>query len=350
MKNWERTLIAPDASLRNALRNIDATGAGMALVVDADRRLLGTLSDGDIRRALIRGDDLDGPCGPVANPAPSVAPAHLDPASRLGLLRSRRLRQLPLVDAGGQVVGLSTTADFLEIPERSSAVVVMAGGRGTRLAELTRDTPKPMLKVGPRPLLDTVVDGLAAQGFRHIWLAIHYRGEQIEAHFGDGSERGLEIRYLREDRPLGTCGALGLLPADVPGPVLVTNGDVLTKLDYGKVVDGHVAAGVAATVVVRDYEMQVPFGVIDAEAGRVTDIREKPSQVFNINAGVYVVSTEALDLIPAGQSLDMPQLLQRLIEAGRGVRPHRADGYWMDVGRLADFDRANADFTTIFES
>ncbi|HEV7229274.1 nucleotidyltransferase family protein [Brevundimonas sp.] len=349
MKHWERALIAPDATLRDALRNIDATGAGIALVVDPDRRLVGTLSDGDIRRALIRGENLDGPCGAFANVAPATASAEMDPASRLGLLRSRKLRQLPLIDDQGRVVGLSTVSDFLEMPERTEAVVIMAGGRGTRLAELTANTPKPMLKVGPRPMLDTVVDAFAAQGFRRIFLSINYRGEQIEAHFGDGSERGLHIRYLREDGPRGTCGALSLLPTDVTGDVLVTNGDVLTKMDYGRVADDHAVAGAAATVVVRDYEMQVPFGVINADQGRVLGIEEKPSQVYRINAGVYVLSPSARELVPSEGSFDMPQLLQSLIDEGRSVRAHRAEGYWVDVGRMADFARANEDYGAVFE-
>lgn len=349
MKHWERTLIAPDATLRDALRNIDATGVGMALVIDSDRHLLGTLSDGDIRRALIRGEDLDGPCGAFANPDPASAPADMDAASRLGLLRSRKLRQLPLLDAKGRIAGLSTLADFLEMPDRPNAVVIMAGGKGTRLGELTQDTPKPMLRVGPRPMLDTVVDAFAAQGFRRIFLSINYRGEQIEAHFGDGSSRGLDIRYLRETQPLGTCGSLSLLPPDEAGPVLVTNGDVLTKIDYGQVLDGHEASGAAATVVVRDYEMQVPFGVVRADEGRVLAIEEKPSFVHRINAGVYALSRPALDAVPPGRASDMPELLQTLIDSGRAVRSHRAEGYWVDVGRMADFARANEDYGAVFE-
>jgi NDP-sugar pyrophosphorylase family protein len=235
---------------------------------------------------------------------------------------------------------------------RTSACIEIRAGkiRGRRLEELTRDTPKPLLKVGPRPILDTVVDAFAAQGFRHIWRSVHYRGEQTEAHFGDRSDRGLEIRYLREDRTLGTCGSPVLLRDQAHGPIVVANGDVMTQIDFGQVVDGHIADGAAATVVVRDYEMQVPFGLIDADGGRVVAIQEKTGRVFKINAGVYVLSRAALDLIPPGRAFDMPDLLQALIDGEAGVRPHRAEGYWVDVGRLADFDRANADFTTIFDS
>lgn len=349
MKRWERALIEPSASLRDALRNIDATGAGIALVADGGRRLLGTLSDGDIRRALIRGADLDGPCGPEANRDPATAPVTADAAALLGMLRSRRLRQLPVVDGEGRVAGLVTVGDFLDLPERDNAVVIMAGGRGRRLEDLTRDTPKPMIRVGSRPMLDTVVDAFAAQGFRRLWLSVNYLAEQIEEHFKDGAERGLHIRYLREDRPLGTCGALSLLPRDVDCPLIVTNADVLTKMDYGALLDAHEASGAAATVVVRDYEMQVPFGVVEMNGELVADILEKPSRRFSINAGVYVLSKAALDTVPADRFFDMPDLLRELMATGGGVASHRADGYWVDVGRPADLARANAEFSEVFE-
>ncbi|MFW2342876.1 nucleotidyltransferase family protein [Brevundimonas sp.] len=348
MKHWQRTLVGPDAPLRQVLKVIDAAAEGLALVVDDDRRLLGTLSDGDVRRALIRGAELDQPCGTVANTDPVVVSENLDLVTALTMLRARRLRQLPRVDSEGRVTGLLTVKDLLDVPERPEAVVIMAGGRGERLAELTRTTPKPMLNVGPRPILETIVSSLAVQGFRRIFLSVNYRGEQIEAHFGDGSDRGLAIGYLREDRPLGTCGSLSLLPAGVDGPVLVTNGDVLTRVDYGQVMDGHIRDGAAATVVVRDYEMQVPFGVIRAADGRISGIEEKPSQVFNINAGVYVLSRAALALIPANRPCDMPTLIQALIDADQPVRPHRAEGYWLDIGRPPDYDRANAEFGDVF--
>ena len=349
MRHWERTLIGPEATFRDALISIDATGAGIALIAEADRRLLGVLSDGDLRRALIRGAGLEDAAIAGANREPFCIDQHQDRSATLTMLRTHGLRQLPVLDAGRRVIGLTTISDFLNIPTRTNPVIIMAGGKGERLAELTRDTPKPMLKVGPRPILDTIVGNLAGQGFRNFWLAVNYKADQIERHFGDGSSLGLDIRYLREDKPMGTCGALSLLPPQTE-PVVVTNGDVLTQVDYGHVLDSHVAVETAATVVVRDYQMQVPFGVINAENERILRIDEKPTQNYTISAGSYILSQEAIDLIPPYAYYDMPTLIAELIAKEIPVRQQRAEGYWMDIGRPLDYAQANADFRVVFEA
>jgi dTDP-glucose pyrophosphorylase len=347
MKDWQKSLIGPEATFRDALKAIDATGAGMALIVGDDRRLIGVLSDGDLRRALIRGAGLEDAAVGAANREPLCIDQHQDRAATLAMLRANSLRQLPVLDAERRVVGLTTVSDFLNIPVRSNPVVIMAGGKGERLAELTRDTPKPMLKVGPRPILDTIVGNLAGQGFRHFWLAVNYKADQIERHFGDGSALGLDIRYLRETKPLGTCGALALMPTP-DEPFVVTNGDVLAKVDYGHVLDSHLEAGADATVVVRDYQMQVPFGVIDADEGLILGIKEKPTQSYTISAGAYVLSPAALKLVPRDAYHDMPALLADMIGAGLKVRQQWAEGYWMDIGRPPDYAQANADFGSVF--
>lgn len=349
MKDWQKALIGPEATFRDALVSIDSTGAGMALIVDGERRLLGVLSDGDLRRALIRGAGLEDAALTGANREPFCIDQHQDRAATLAMLRAHGLRQLPVLDAGRRVVGLTTVSDFLNIPIRSNPVVIMAGGKGERLAELTRDTPKPMLKVGPRPILDTIVGNLSGQGFRNFWFAVNYKAEQIERHFGDGSGLGLDVRYLRESKPLGTCGALALLPPQ-DQPLIVTNGDVLAKVDYGHVLDSHIEAGADATVVVRDYEMQVPFGVINAEAGQILRIDEKPTQSYTISAGAYVLSPAALGMVPTDAYYDMPSLIADLIAGGLSVRQQRAEGYWMDIGRPPDYAQANADFRAVFET
>jgi dTDP-glucose pyrophosphorylase len=349
MRLWEKALIGPEATFRDALISIDSTGTGMALIVDGERRLLGVLSDGDLRRALIRGAGLEDAAVTGANREPFCIDQQQDRAATLTMLRAHGLRQLPVLDADRRVVGLTTVSDFLNIPIRSNPVVIMAGGKGERLAELTRDTPKPMLKVGPRPILDTIVGNLAGQGFRNFWLAVNYKAEQIERHFADGAALGLNIRYLRETKPLGTCGALALL-SQQEQPLIVTNGDVLAKVDYGHVLESHLEAGADATVVVRDYEMQVPFGVVNAEAGRILRIDEKPTQSYTISAGAYVLSPAALERVPADAYYDMPALIADLIGAGMSVRQQRAEGYWMDIGRPPDYAQANADFGAVFES
>lgn len=347
MKAWEKALIGPEATFREALQAVDRTGGGIALIVDEQRRMIGALSDGDLRRALIRGAGLDDRAVDAANRQPVCADEGQDRAAVLAILRAHRLRQLPILSSDRRVVGLVTGADFLDIPVRVNPVVIMAGGKGERLAELTRETPKPMLKVGSRPILDTIVGNLAGQGFRQFWLAVNYKADQIERHFGDGSALGLDIRYLREAKPLGTCGALSLLPRP-DQPVVVTNGDVLAKADYSHVLDSHLQSDAQATIVVRDYQMQVPFGVVNAEGADVVRIDEKPTQNYTISAGAYVLSPEALELIPPDAYFDMPALLADLIARGMKVRLQRAEGYWMDIGRPPDYAQANADYGAVF--
>lgn len=349
MKHWERTLIAPDTTLRDALKVIDKAGSKIALVVDAGRHLLGTLSDGDVRRALLRGVSLVDRVDSAMHRDPAVASQCEDLQEVAAQIRRLGLHQIPLVDSDKRVVGLTLLDDIMLVPQRDNWVVIMAGGLGTRLADLTRDTPKPMLKVGSRPLLETIVRSYADQGFRRFYLAVNYKAEQIEAHFGDGSALGIEVRYLREQLRMGTAGALSLLPDRPTLPFIVTNADLLTKENHGEMVDAHVASGADATMGVRLYETQVPFGVVQERDGRIVGIEEKPKQVFTISAGMYVLSPQVLDLVPQGQFFDMPTLFDAMMQSGLHAQCHRVDGYWLDIGQLPDYERAKVDFEKVFQ-
>lgn len=348
MKHWEKTLIGPETSLREALQTIDNTGSQMALVVDEQRRLLGTLSDGDVRRALLRGMALSNCVSQAMHSNPTCAQAGEERAALLARMRQLGLHQIPVLDADRTVVGLAIVDDFITTPTRENWVVIMAGGLGTRLAELTRHTPKPMLKVGSRPLLETIVRSYADQGFRRFYFAVNYKAEQIEQHFGHGESLGIEIRYLRENKRMGTAGALSLLPERPDLPLVVTNADLLTKEDYGDMVGQHTIAGADATMGVRQYEMQVPFGVVNEREGRIVSIEEKPTQVYTVSAGMYVLSPSVLDLVPPDRFFDMPALFDAMVERRMHTRCHRIDGYWLDIGRLPDYERANEDFKTMF--
>lgn len=348
MKDWERTLITPETILRDALDLIDKAGSQIALVVDVDRRLLGTLSDGDMRRALLRGVSLDEQVHSAMHRNPTVATHDEDLQSVVAHIRRLGLHHMPRVDRDNRVVGLTLLDDVMLVQPRDNWVVIMAGGLGTRLAELTRDTPKPMLKVGSRPLLETIVRGYADQGFRRFYFAVNYKSEQIEAHFGDGSALGIEVRYLREQQRTGTAGALSLLPERPTLPFIVTNADLLTKEDHCGMVDLHAASGADATMGVRPYEMQIPFGVVQEREGRILGIEEKPTQVFTVSAGMYVLSPQVLDLVPSGQFFDMPSLFEVMVREGLHTRCHRIDGYWLDIGQLRDYERANVDFADFF--
>jgi dTDP-glucose pyrophosphorylase/CBS domain-containing protein len=348
-RTWEHALIGPDVSLRDALAAIDRAACQVALIVDDERRLLGTLSDGDARRALLRGMSLTDRVAGVMHSDPIRARATDDREAILALMRQRGLHQIPLVDSRGVVVGLKVVDDFLATPTRDNVVVIMAGGLGSRLQELTRDTPKPMLTIGSRPLLETIVRGYAAQGFRRFYFAVNYKAEQIESHFGDGSSLDVDIRYLREEMRLGTAGALSLLPERPEQPIVVTNADLLTKEDFGYMVDQHVEHGADATMAVRHYEMQVPFGVVREEGGCIEAIEEKPVQRFVVSAGIYVLSPQVLPLVPSATYFDMPSLFEELARRKRRARCHHINGYWLDIGRLPDYERANLEYSEVFK-
>lgn len=347
MRDWQRILISPSVPLRDALEKIDKAGSRMVLVVDEQQRLLGSLSDGDVRRALLRGVTLTDPVSSAMHVGPTTADASEGKQTILARMRKLGLYQMPVVGPGNVVVGLEIVDDLLATPDRDNAVVIMAGGRGLRLAELTNETPKPMLKVGSRPLLETIVSSLAVQGFSKIHLAVNYKAEQIERHFGDGSAFNVEIQYLREERPMGTAGALSLLAEAPEKPLIVTNADLLTREDFGHMVDRHVEANAQGTMAVRNYEMQVPFGVVRESEKGIEAIEEKPIQRFMVSAGMYVLSPEVLKLIPR-QPVDMPALFELMMKSGMQTRCHHVDGYWLDIGRMADYERANLDFDEIF--
>lgn len=349
MKTWEQVLIGPRTTLRDALIKIDVAGTQMALVVDAERRLLGTLSDGDIRRGFINGMRLVDPVEGAMYRTPTTVPAGQTREVILSLMRRMSLHQIPIVDPRGVVVGLEVVDDFLVPPVRDNWVVVMAGGLGSRLKELTGQIPKPMLKVGDRPLLETIVRTYVDQGFRRFYLAVNYKADVIEKHFGSGSALGAEIHYLRETKRMGTAGALSLLPEVPSAPLFVTNGDLLVKIDYAEMLEGHNAARAAATMAVREYEFQIPYGVIREEEGRIHHIEEKPVRRALVSAGMYVLSSTALDLVPRDTFFDMPNLFEEIIARGMRTRCHRVSGYWMDVGRMADYEKANSDYPGAFE-
>jgi dTDP-glucose pyrophosphorylase len=349
MKNWEKVLVGPGTSLRDALIKIDQAGTQMALVVDAHRRLLGTLSDGDVRRGLIKGLALADRVEQAMFTTPTTVQAGESREAIRTLLKRLGLHQVPIIDADRKVLGLEIVDDFFVPEVRDNWVVVMAGGLGTRLKELTQTVPKPMLAVGDRPLLETIIRTYIDQGFRRFYLAVNYKAELIESHFGDGQAFGADIRYLREDKRMGTAGALSLLPERPASPLLVTNGDVLVKLDHMEMLDAHIAARATATMAVREFEFQIPYGVVREEGGTIQRIEEKPVHRALVSAGMYVLSPEVLDLVPAGTFLDMPTLFGEVIARDMRTRCHPVHGYWVDVGRMADYEKANQDFPGVFE-
>lgn len=344
MKNWQSVLMSPQATIRDALKVINAARSQFAMVVDASRCLLGTVSDGDIRRALLAGDSLEDPVTSCMCGDPQVAIETDSPDEVLALMRRVGLHQIPIIDLDRRVAGLRTVDDFLLVASRSTPVVIMAGGLGRRLNELTRDKPKPMLPVGGRPVLETIISRFVGQGFTRIWLAVNYRSDLIESYFRDGHPFGAEISYLREGKRLGTAGALSLLPSGINEPVIVSNADLVANMDYADLLDTHNSREAVATMAVREHECPIPFGVVLEKEGRVQRIEEKPVHRVTVNAGVYVLAPEAFRRVPAEVYFDMPQLFDALIAGNKGVWCHRVDGYWLDIGHRSEYELASAAF------
>lgn len=335
--------VQPDAPLRRVMACIDANTRGIALIVDEERHLLGTITDGDIRRAILIGIDLDTPVSEILKnksnplyPRPITASADAPPDELLELMRQHRIRQIPILDEFERVAGLVTMEELLPDQDLPLQAVIMAGGYGKRLRPLTEDLPKPMLPVGDRPLLERTLEQLRLAGIRRVQISTHYLQKKISDYFGDGKAFGLELNYVNEDRPLGTAGALKLI--DPPQePILVMNGDILTQMDFRAMLDFHHQYAADMTIAVRQYEFRVPYGVVETDGVRVTGIVEKPLWQNFINAGMYLLSPEVQRYIPGRQRCDMPDLIERLIEAGRVVICFPVREYWMDIGEFRDY-------------
>lgn len=339
----KRTLISPRDSISEAVRRLDEAGTGVLLLCEEDGRLTGVLTDGDVRRAILRSVSFDESCGSIACRTPLVAPPDVPAVEALHLLNEADVNQLPIVDPrDGKVVGLLLRRDLVTEEELTVAAVVMAGGFGTRLMPLTSDTPKPMLPVGDRPLLERTIGQLRSAGIRRVNVTTHYLAEKITSHFGDGHAWGVEIAYVTEDQPLGTAGGLALLH-DTREPLLVINGDVLTTVDFRDLMAYHRKQGADATVCVRRHDVRIPYGVVESDGARLVRVREKPSVSVLVNAGIYLLEPSVQAFIPSGQRFDMTDLIGLLLEARRPVAAYPIVGYWLDVGRREDYERAQED-------
>lgn len=342
-------LIGPEATVRDALTHIDAGSSQLAIVVDGERRVLGIVTDGDVRRGLLRGVSLQDSVALVMNTSPKLARAGMADEDLQALMLRDMIHQIPIVDEGGRLVALRTVDTFISADRLPNRVVLMAGGLGKRLRPLTESIPKPMLHVGGRPLLETLVRSFVDQGFWRFHISVNYRAETIEAHFEDGRRFGADITYLRENEALGTAGSLSLLRERPDLPFFVMNGDILTSINFRYMLDFHRESAAAATMAVFEQGFDVPYGVVEVEGSRLTGIREKPTFNFFINAGIYVLEPRLLDQLEPGRALDMPDLFSRLVGEGETVSVFPIREYWRDIGQHKDLDHAEKDFATIFE-
>lgn len=330
-----------DGTIREAMAVIDAGAAEISLVVDESNRVRGTVTDGDVRRGLLRGLDLDAPVAEVVNRNfVSVAPG-TPRAEVLDLMRARTLAQIPIVEEDGRLAGLHLLREVIGIERRPNWAVIMAGGRGERLRPITDVVPKPMVRVAGRPILERIVLHLTGFGVRRIFLAINYLGEQIERHFGDGAKYGCRIDYLKEERPLGTGGALSLLPGVPDQSVLVMNGDLVTQFDVGRLLAHHQQGGFRVTVAVHEYAHRVPYGVVETKGDRITGLSEKPTATWVTNAGIYAIDPVLLHRVPEDKPFPLPSLVEQCLEDGTPVGFFHIEDDWHDVGRPRELDVAN---------
>lgn len=347
MNQFKSALISQHINIKDALVKLNQTALQILLVVDANEKLLGTITDGDVRRGLLKGLTLDDNIEPIIFTTPTVGFAEETNQEVINKARAKKLHQIPIVDENHRVIGLREVDELLRPEIKTNKVVLMVGGLGTRLHPLTKNTPKPMLKVGDKPILQTIVEQFSSYGFVDIIMCVNYRAEAIQNYFGNGEKFGVNIEYVLEKERMGTAGALSLLTTKPSDAFFVMNGDLLTNVNFESLLDYHNSHNAVATMCVRDYDFQVPYGVVNIEGNKVTSITEKPVHKFFVSAGIYMLSADSLSLIPDNQYYDMPSLFEMLIEQQQTTISFPIHEYWLDIGRMNEFEKAQRDIKVL---
>lgn len=352
MKDWKKVAVSPETTIRETIAIIDKIALQIALVIDPDGKLLGTVTDGDIRRGLLKGTSLDAPVKQIYYVSPLTASVDDDKQVIRRIIMEQFIRQLPIVDKSGRVVDLITLREILSEERQPNPVILMAGGLGTRLGALTENCPKPLLKVGGKPVLETILEGFVREGFNRFFISVNYKAEMIEDYFQDGSKWGVSIEYLREKKRLGTAGAIKLLPEKPTLPFIVMNGDLLTRVNFKQLLtfhkNNHELGNAQSTMCVRENTIQIPYGVVQQDGNRLTRLDEKPIQRFFVNGGIYVFEPDIIDLIPEDHYFDMTDLFDSMLEKDKKTVVFQIQEYWMDIGHKRDFEVADTDYGDIF--
>lgn len=336
-------IVSPEASILSVIKAIDRTGLGVALVCDRDQHLASVVTDGDIRRALINGRKLDESIRDVGNRKFTAVRAETSRMEALDLMLKNGFHCVPVVDKNGRLVDLHTLSAALVGDRIDSWAVVMAGGKGERLGELTKGVPKPMLPIGDRPILEHIVRLLVTHGVRRIFISVNYLGRMIQDHFGDGTDFQCRIEYLheKEDTPLGTGGPLALLPEMPTHPLVVMNGDLLTRIHIGRLLAFHRSGEYTATMGLREHVVQVPFGVAEVKESRIVKLVEKPKLNYSINSGIYVLNPELIPTIPKGRMYPITDLLNGCLKNGKRVGAYHMQETWHDIGLPEEYASAH---------
>jgi dTDP-glucose pyrophosphorylase len=349
MNSVENIIVNSSSSIRKAMKIIDTGNMKIALVVDKDQRLLGTVSDGDIRRSILRGIDLDSPVESSMNCDFIYLKSGESKEKILQLAKRNKIYQVPIVDENFILVGVEEVRDLLFSREYSNKVVLMVGGLGTRLRPLTYTTPKSLLKVGDKPILENIVENFSKYGFKNFILSVNYKSEMIEEYFGDGKKFGVNIQYVHEHKRMGTAGSLSFIKDQLTEDFFIMNGDLLTNINFEHLIDFHHRSDSEATMCVREYDFQVPYGVVNLKDHNIISIKEKPLHKFFVNAGIYMLNPSVLKYIPEDSFFDMPTLFNVLIQEKRKALSFPIREYWLDIGEINEFNKANSEYSENFE-
>lgn len=340
--DFRSVVVPPHTSVADTIRVIDAGAMAIALVVDGDGRLLGTVTDGDVRRGILRGVGFDDRVETIMHARPVIAAVGCARDELLRMMRQHDVEHLPVVDVQGRLAGLELLNRLLDqAVEKPNWVVILAGGLGTRLRPLTEHTPKPLLRVGDRTVLDVLIEQIAGYGFRKFLLAVAYQADMVERHFGDGERLGVQIRYVRETEPLGTVGAVRLAESRLDRTFLVVNGDLLTRVNFEHLLEFHGREGNDLTLAVKEYELRIPYGVVELADGQVCALEEKPRRTCLVNAGIYAIEPSVIGLIPFGRRFDVTELVRAALDDKRHVGGFLVHEYWLDIGGREDYERAH---------
>ena len=347
MDSLQNITVNQDISIGDALKKIDKSSKQICLVIEKDK-LIGTLTDGDVRRGLLKGLDLESSIESIIFRTPTTCNVIDSKKKVLEIALAKRLHQIPIVDNYGVLVGLYDTDELLKPKSKPNSVILMVGGLGTRLMPLTEDIPKPMLEVGGKPILQTIIEGFAKQGFHNITMCLGHKSNVIQDFFKNGKEFDVNIDYIVEEKRMGTAGALTLFKKELNEPFFVMNGDLLTNINYETMLNFHQEKNSKATMCIREYEIEVPYGVVSTNIENIVSIEEKPVHNFYVNAGIYLLEPDCIDVIPRDEFFDMPSMFEKLINAKEKIVSFPLKNYWLDIGRLEDLKKANNDYQGVF--
>ena len=348
MKSIENLTLYKNSSIKNALNIINKGRMQIALVINESNKLIGTITDGDIRRGLLEGFNLDNSIENIFFKNPTVAKVCDTKEQILKIALSNKVHRIPIIDENNNIIGIEEIEELIKPKKKTNKVILMVGGLGTRLRPLTEKTPKPMLKVGNKPILQTIVEKFVEYGYTNIIMCVNYKSHIIQNYFGDGNKFGAEIDYILEEERMGTAGALSLLKEKPTEAFFVMNGDLLTNVNFEHLHDYHISNSSMGTMCVREYDFQVPYGVVNMRDGKIESIEEKPIHKFFVSAGIYMLSPNILDYIPKNEFFDMPTLFEKLIQEKKNAISFPLREYWLDIGKMEEYHKANKEYNDVF--